>query len=89
MGFAKGGEHPLGLSYLSRGQYPGRKVFVFCEFANTDVALVVGANDVVDPRRQSRPAESDLRHASAQRRRGAHRDRAQTQHESGLRKDRK
>ncbi|MBM2803981.1 MAG: transhydrogenase [Deltaproteobacteria bacterium] len=21
----------------------------FCEFANTDVALVVGANDVVDP----------------------------------------
>ncbi len=38
------------------------------EFARTDVALVVGANDVVNPAAQDQPGEPDLRHAGLQRR---------------------
>ena len=41
------------------------------EFSRTDVVLVVGANDVVNPAAQEQPGEPDLRHAGVQRRGGA------------------
>ena len=41
------------------------------EFPQTDVALVVGANDVVEPRRAQRSGEPDLRDADPRRRQGA------------------
>ncbi len=40
------------------------------EFKNTDVVLVVGANDVVNPAAKTTPGRPDLRHADPQRRRG-------------------
>ena len=58
------------------------------DFKNTDVALVVGANDVVTPRRQAQPGELDLRHAGAQRRPRPLLHRAETLHAPRLRRHR-
>ncbi len=41
------------------------------EFERTDVALVIGANDVVNPAARARQGEPDLRHADPRRRQGA------------------
>ena len=38
------------------------------EFPRTDVSLVVGANDVVNPAAKNTPGQPDLRHAGAERR---------------------
>ena len=51
------------------------------EFERADVALVIGANDVVNPAARTDKASPDLRHADPQRRPGEERDRAQAQHE--------
>ena len=40
------------------------------EFANADVALVIGANDVVNPAARTDKSSPDLRHADPQRRQG-------------------
>ena len=40
------------------------------EFAQTDVSLVIGANDVVNPDARNNTGEPDLRHADPERRRG-------------------
>ena len=40
------------------------------EFARADVALVIGANDVVNPAARNDPGEPDLRHAHPRRRQG-------------------
>ena len=40
------------------------------QFAQTDVALVIGANDVVNPARDERARQPDLRHADPERRPG-------------------
>ena len=58
------------------------------EFPRTDVALVIGANDVTNPAARDDPGEPDLRHADPQRRPGRQRRRPQAQHEPGLRRDR-
>ena len=47
------------------------------EFERTDVALVIGANDVTNPAARNEPGEPDLRDADPQRRPGAERDRPQ------------
>ena len=41
------------------------------EFERTDVALVIGANDVVNPAARTDKTEPDLRHADPRRRQGA------------------
>ena len=41
------------------------------EFADADVALVIGANDVINPLARERYGLADLRHADPQRRPGA------------------
>ena len=46
-------------------------------FAHADVALVIGANDVVNPSARTDTAEPHLRHADSQRRSGEKRDRHQ------------
>ena len=43
------------------------------EFPQTDVALVIGANDVVNPAARERPGEPDLRDADPRRRQGGER----------------
>ena len=58
------------------------------DFPRTDVALVIGANDVDEPRRAQQPGQPDLRHADPQRRPGAARHRAQALDAPGLRGDR-
>ncbi len=40
------------------------------EFQHADVALVIGANDVVNPAARNGPVEPDLRHADPERRPG-------------------
>ena len=47
------------------------------EFERTDVALVIGANDVTNPDARSNQGEPDLRDADPGRRQGAERDRPQ------------
>ena len=49
------------------------------EFAQTDVALVIGANDVDEPGRAQRHLEPDLRDADPRRRQGDERDRDEAQ----------
>jgi DNA-binding transcriptional regulator YhcF (GntR family) len=49
-----------------------------------DVAIVIGANDVVNPAATRGGVVADLRHAGDQRRQGAHRVRAQALHGFGL-----
>ena len=58
------------------------------EFARADVALVIGANDVVNPAAKKDASEPDLRHADPQRRPGQEHHRAQAQHEPRLLADR-
>ncbi len=58
------------------------------EFANADVALVIGANDVVNPAARNDKIEPDLRHADPERRPGQGRDRDEAQHEPRLRRHR-
>ena len=58
------------------------------EFPRTDVALVIGANDVTNPAAQQRPGKPDLRHADPRRRQGPAGHRAQAQHEPRLRRHR-
>ena len=55
------------------------------EFPQTDVALVIGANDVTNPAARNNPGEPDLRHADPQRRPGAAGRRAQALDAPGLR----
>ena len=59
------------------------------EFSHTDVALVIGANDVVNPAARSDPFQPDRRNADPQCRSGEEHYRAQTEHEPGLRGHRK
>ena len=54
------------------------------EFPRTDVSLVIGANDVVNPAAHNDAGQPDLRHAGAQRRPVGGRGRAQAQHEHRL-----
>ena len=58
------------------------------DLPQTDVALVIGANDVTNPAARNDTVEPDLRHADPRRRQGTHRDGDQARHEPGLRGDR-
>ena len=55
------------------------------EFPQTDVALVIGANDVTNPAARSDPGEPDLRHAHPRRRQGGQHRRHEALDEPGLR----
>ena len=52
------------------------------DLPQTDVALIIGANDVTNPAARTRYLEPHLRHAHSGRGQGAHRDGHQAQHES-------
>ncbi len=58
------------------------------EFSRTDVAVVVGANDVVNPDARANTGQPDLRHADPERRQRAGGRRAQAVDEPGLRGNR-
>ena len=58
------------------------------EFERTDVALVVGANDVVNPAARTDPGEPDLRDADPERGLREADHRAQARDERGVRRDR-
>ena len=58
------------------------------EFPRTDVALVIGANDVTNPAAQDQPRLADLRHADPRRRGRALRRRDQALDEPRLRRNR-
>ena len=58
------------------------------EFPRTDVALVIGANDVTNPGGAHEPREPALRHADPRRRPGRERRRPQAQHGRRLRRSR-
>ena len=58
------------------------------EFARTDVALVIGANDVTNPAARNVADSPDLRHADPRRRQGEQRRRAQALDGLRLRRDR-
>ena len=60
------------------------------EFDKTDVVLVIGANDVVNPAARNDQGTSDLRDADIERRSRPQRDRPlkKAQHESRIRGDR-
>ena len=58
------------------------------DMPQTDVALVIGANDVTNPAARTDTVEPDLRHAHPRRGQGAHRHGHQAQHEPGLRRHR-
>ena len=56
------------------------------DFPQTDVALVIGANDVTNPAARTDTIEPHLRHADSRCGQGPHRDGHQAQHESRLRR---
>ncbi len=58
------------------------------DMPQTDVALVIGANDVTNPAARTDHSQPDLRHAHSRRGQGAHRDGHQAQHEPRLRRHR-
>ena len=58
------------------------------EMPEADVALVIGANDVVNPAARHDKAQPDLRHADHRRRQGQDRVRHQAEHEPRLRRHR-
>ena len=58
------------------------------DFPQTDVALVIGANDVTNPAARTDAVEPDLRHADPRCGQGAHRDGDQARHEPRLRRHR-
>ncbi len=59
------------------------------DLPQADVALVIGANDVVNPAARTRPEQPDLRHADHRCRQGAHVLLHQALDESGFRRHRK
>ena len=72
---------------LAEAGVPYEKIFdleeINADFAQADVALVIGANDVVNPLGAHRQVEPDLRHADPQRRHGAERDRREARQGTG------
>ena len=58
------------------------------EFPEADVALVIGANDVVNPAARSDPSQPHLRHADPRRGQGQGGHRPQAEHEPRLRRHR-
>ncbi len=58
------------------------------DLPQTDVALIIGANDVTNPAARTDRVQPDLRHAHHRRGQGSNRDGDQAQHESGLRGNR-
>ena len=77
---------------LAEADIPYDRLFemddINAEFAQCDVALVIGANDVTNPAARTDKIEPHLRHADSGRGQGAHRDGDQALHEPRLRRHR-